>query len=76
MCDGIRALVAEGEVKGRKTERICIVVKMFRKGRSFTEIAEFLEEPEEKIMHICEVAEKFAPDYDSHKIYELLQEEL
>ena len=39
-----------------------------------SEIAEALEEPEEKIRLICEAAAEYAPDYDVDRIYDKLTE--
>lgn len=63
----------EGLEAGREKERIRIICKMFRKNRSVAEIADLLEEDEREIQKICDIAVKYAPDYDADKILEELK---
>ena len=51
------------------------IVKKLHKNKSPEQIAEDLEEDIPKIRHICEVAERFVPEYDVEKIYHALQNE-
>lgn len=45
------------------------VVKKLKKGLTMKEIAEILEEKPREIREICEIASKYAPDYDVDKIF-------
>ena len=44
------------------------VLKKMKKSCTVAQIAEALEEPEEKIGRIMEIAQKYAPEYDERKI--------
>ena len=59
---------ARGEVKGRTEGLVQLVLKKLRKSCTVAEIAEALEESEEKIGRIVEIAQKSAPEYDERKI--------
>jgi hypothetical protein len=47
-----------------------LVCKKLRRHKSVSEIAEDLEEDEEIIKEMCDVAEKYAPEYDVDKVME------
>ena len=63
----------DGKKDGTKEYIITLVGKLKHKGKTTDEIAEILDEPIEKIQKICEVAEKYVPDYDVQKIYQKLE---
>ena len=65
---------AEGIEEGEMLLLISLVCKKMNKGLTAEEIAEMLEEDEERIRMICEAAAKFAPEYDRNKICEALFE--
>ena len=71
--EGLEAGREEGLITGRTEERIRIICKMFQKNRSVAEIADLLEEDEREIQKICDIAVKYAPDYDADKILEELK---
>ncbi len=79
---GMAAGLAEGRAKGRaegaavgaRKQIIAVVCKKLEKQKDIAEIAEALEEPEEKIRLICEAAAEYAPDYDVDRIYDKLTE--
>ena len=49
---------------------LSLICRKLAKNKSTRIIAEELEEDDiEYIQHICEVAEKYAPDYDADRIY-------
>ena len=54
--------------EGRMEERVQLVCKKLKKNKSISEIAEALEEDEALVQAICNVALKYAPDYDIEKI--------
>ena len=65
----------EGRAEGQELTLIRQIVKKLHKNKSPEQIAEDLEEDIPKIRHICEVAERFVPEYDVEKIYHALQNE-
>ena len=62
----------EGLLEGKEKSRIRLVCRKLQKGIKAETIADILEEEPEEIERICNVAEKFAPDYDCDCIYEEL----
>ena len=58
---------------GREEALIDLVCRKLRKGKSKETIAEELEEELENIVQICEIASAYAPEYDSHQIYEAMK---
>ncbi len=61
---------AEGKREGANRKIISQICRKLAKNKSAGIIAEELEEDDiEYIQHICEVAEKYAPDYDADRIY-------
>lgn len=77
MCEALRELFAdeleESCKSGELLKLISIVCKMLIRGKGVEEIAEDLEETKEAIQEICDVAEKYAPEYDIKKILEEIQ---
>ena len=63
----------EGHKEGRQEALIDLVCRKLRKGKSEETIAEELEEELESIVQICEIASSYAPEYDSHQIYEAMK---
>ena len=49
-----------------------MVCKKLTKGKDVSQIATDLDEDESHIQEICNIAQKFAPDYDAEKIFEEL----
>ena len=66
--------VKQGISIGISQGRVALVCKKLLKGQSVEQIAAALEETVENITKICEVANKFAPDYDVEKICRALQD--
>ena len=60
----------EGRLEGRLEDRIEIICKKLAKNKGVSEIADALEEEQDVIQKICNVAAKYAPDYDVDKIME------
>ena len=71
---GHNAGVKQGIGIGISQGRVSLVCKKLLKGQSVEQIADALEETVESIAKICEVANKFAPDYDVEKICKALQQ--
>ena len=62
-----------GEEIGKEANRISLICKKLRRGKSVEEIADEMEENLESIKTVCIIASKYAPDYD---IEEILKEVL
>lgn len=58
----------EGREKGRIETLINLVCKKWNKGFTFPEIADLLEEKESVIQEICDIAARYAPEYDIERI--------
>ena len=58
----------EGRQEGLDLQLIRLVSKKLKKSYTVAQIAETLEEAEEKIGRIVEIARKYAPEYDEKKI--------
>lgn len=58
----------EGYQAGRQELLVGQVCKKLRRQKSVSEIAEALEEDEATIQRICDIAGKYAPDYDEEEI--------
>ena len=59
-----------GSIEGANRKIISLICRKLTKNKSVEMIAEELEEDDiEYIQRICEVAEKYAPDYDADRIY-------
>ena len=63
-----------GETKGEQSTLVRQICRKLRKGKSYTQIADELEEDEIRIKVICDLAQKFAPDYDEKKVLEAVLE--
>ena len=68
-----RLIKEDGKAEGEELKLIKLVCKKLQKKCSVPEIADMLEEEESTIQRICDVAAKFAPDYDVEAIYENLK---
>ncbi|MCF2681213.1 hypothetical protein JQM69_11065 [Faecalicatena contorta] len=64
----------EGRLVGHLEERIQIICKKLKKNKSVSEIADALEEEQDIVQKICDIAFKYAPDYDIEKIMKELNE--
>ena len=56
------------EERGAELKLVQLVVKKLKKSDTVAQIADALEETEEKIGHIVEVAQMYAPEYDEREI--------
>lgn len=72
---GRKAGIEAGREEGEVLKLISIVCKKLLKGKNVAEIAEALEETEEIIAKICNVAEDYAPSYDVETIYTELKKQ-
>ena len=60
--------IEKGIVQGANLNVIQLVLKKLKKSYSVSQIAEQLEETDEKISRIIRISEKYAPDYDERQI--------
>lgn len=60
----------QGLEQGQRKKLVDLVCRKLRKGKTAEVIAEELEEDLQNILPICEGALEYAPDYDSHQVYE------
>ncbi len=72
MCEALQELFAD-ELKesmeyGEQRKLVSQVCIKLKKRIGAAEIADILEESEEKIRHICKIAERFAPEYPVDEI--------
>lgn len=65
---------ADGKAAGEVKMLIFQVCKKLQKNYRVPEIADMLETGEEEIQRICDIAMKYAPDYDIEKILEEVME--
>ena len=70
---GLKKGLEKGLEKGTEIKLIEMVCRKLSKNKSVEQIADELEENIENIRSICEVAQKFAPEYDKEKIYESIK---
>lgn len=65
----LKTVREEGREEGADLVRISQICKKLSKGKSIQMIADELEEDVEYVKRICQIAERFAPEYDVNKIY-------
>lgn len=63
----------EGREEGREETIISLICKKLLKGKDAVTIADEIEEPVERVSKICDIASRYLPDYDVHKIIEELR---
>ncbi|MEE1258108.1 MAG: Rpn family recombination-promoting nuclease/putative transposase [Lachnospiraceae bacterium] len=71
---GMNKGIEIGEQRGMQQGLVKLVCKKLIKGYSIKEIANHLEEDEDTIRNIVEIAQKYAPEYDTAKILKELWE--
>lgn len=64
--------LAEGRTEGEIKKLVDLVCRKLAKGKDSEAIAEDLEEDLKKVRCICDIAAKYAPDYDREKILQEL----
>lgn len=70
---GIERGISQGINRGKYEKLVEQVCKKLKKGYNVKQIADMLEEEEVTIQQICEVAEKYAPEYDVKTILKELK---
>lgn len=74
IAQGISQGIAQGISQGGTIKLISLISRKLKKGKTAAVIAEELDEELSLVEYICKAAESFAPDYDTEKIYEAIQE--
>ena len=67
---------AEGKAIGSDEHLVGQICRKLRRKMSISQIAREVEEDEIRVKLICDIAERFAPDYDEQKVFEAVQKEL
>ena len=62
----------EGREEGRMNTLVSLVCRKLAKGMEAAAIADMLEEEEDVIQDICNIAKRYAPEYDIESITEEL----
>ncbi|MEY8522855.1 hypothetical protein AALA90_07500 [Lachnospiraceae bacterium 38-10] len=65
----LNKIKAEGLAEGKMKERISLVSKKLKRGKTLEQIAEELEEEVSAVEPIYNAAKKFAPEYDPEAVY-------
>ena len=68
MCEALDYIEQRGIAKGEDKHLILLICRKLRKGKRAEQIAEDLDEDEIRVQMICDIAEKYAPEYDEEKI--------
>ncbi|MCM1209528.1 MAG: hypothetical protein NC309_11450, partial [Ruminococcus sp.] len=70
--DGRAEGIEQGVEQGKTKKLITQICRKKQKSKSPEVIAEELEEDFEQVKRIYDIADRFAPEYDVEKIYEML----
>ena len=65
-----------GKAIGSDEHLVRLICRKLRRMMSIPQIAREVEEDEIRVKLICDIAERFAPDYDEQKVFEAVQKEL
>ena len=63
---------AEGREVGRRQNVISVIMQQMNRGKSTSQIADFLDIDVAGVQRVCDVGQKYAPDYDVDAIYKEL----
>ncbi|MBR3308110.1 MAG: hypothetical protein IKI75_12770 [Lachnospiraceae bacterium] len=63
----------EGREEGSEHRLIDQICKKLRKGKNVRQIADEVEEDETLVQKICDIAEAFAPEYETEKVFDSVQ---
>ena len=67
---------ARGEARGEDRHLIELVCKKLCRGKDVEQIADEVEEDITRVEMICNIAERFAPEYDTDKVFAAVEKEL
>ena len=62
----------EGRAEGRRQQMISVIMQQMNRGKSTSQIADFLDIDVAGVQRVCDVGQKYAPDYDVDAIYKEL----
>ena len=73
---GLEQGIEQGIEQGEDKHLITLICKKLCKGKDVEQIADEVEEDGDRVKKICDLAERFAPDYDPDKVFEALRKEM
>ena len=62
----------EGLEEGRRQQMISVIMQQMNRGKSTSQIADFLDMDVAEVQRVYDVGKKYAPDYDLDAIYKEL----
>ena len=62
----------EGREEGRRQNVISVIMQQMNRGKSTSQIADFLDMDVAEVQRVYDVGKKYAPDYDLDAIYKEL----
>lgn len=68
--------IEESREEGSEKRLIDLICKKLRRGKDVPQITDEVEEDQIRVQMIYDIAERFAPDYDSKQVYEALRKEM
>ncbi|MGN0512696.1 MAG: hypothetical protein ACI4GD_00360, partial [Lachnospiraceae bacterium] len=66
----------EGITEGATKNVITLIIKKIKKNKSVDTIADELEQDVDYVRSICDIAKKFAPDYNCEEIFDAVWENI
>ena len=63
---------AEGREEGRRQNVISVIMQQMNRGKSTSQIADFLDMDVAEVQRVYDAGKKYAPDYDLDAIYKEL----
>ena len=64
------------ENRGEERRLVDQICKKLRRGKDVEQIADEVEEDVYRVQRICDIAEKYAPDYDTKAVFKDVEKEL
>ena len=68
-----RTYKEEGREEGSKKRLVELICKKLRKGKEIPQIADEVEEEEDLVKKICDIADSCGPEYDADKVFAAVQ---
>ena len=72
----MRILAEQAREDGEDHHLVELICKKLRRGKDVEQIADEVEEDLTRVSRICDVAERFSPDYDLDKVFKAVEEEV
>lgn len=73
---GVEQGIKQGIEQGIDRHLVELICKKLRKGKTIEQIADEVEEDVIRVKLICDIAERFSPEYDFEKVFTAVEEEL